>query len=62
MRHVMDPIPEDMKAAERERNARYIDLTYECPVCGLEWSQPEPEPPFRVSCPNCEENDDRSAE
>ena len=53
MTHIMDKIPEDMQAAERERNARYIDLEYECPVCGLVWRQPKPEPPFRVHCPKC---------
>ena len=57
MTHIMDPIPEDMRAAERERNARYIDLDYECPVCGLEWKRPKPDPPFRVSCPECEEDE-----
>ena len=58
MTHIMDPIPEDHRAAERERNARYIDLEYECPVCGLVWRQPKPDPPFRVCCPNEDKHED----
>ena len=52
MKHVMDPIQEDHRAAERERNARYIDLEYECPVCGLEWRDTKPEPGFQRYCPD----------
>ena len=58
MRHIMDELNEDHRAAERERNARYIDLEYECPVCGLEWRDTKPEPGFPRYCPDCEENDE----
>jgi len=38
---------------QREELARHHDLEYVCPVCGLVWRQPKPEPPFRVHCPKC---------
>jgi len=37
---------------QREELARHWDLKYECPVCGLVWRQPKPDPPFRVYCPD----------
>ena len=54
MRHIMDEIPEDHRAAERERNARHIDLEYKCPVCGFVWRDNKPEPGFKRYCPKCE--------
>lgn len=56
MRHIMDEIPEDHRAAERKRNARYIDRTFKCPVCGKEWAQPVLEG-NTITCPYCIDED-----
>ena len=61
MRHIMDEIPEDMQATERERNARYIDRTFKCKVCGKVWAQPVVHTGFRgntITCPYCEDKND----
>ena len=61
----MDEIPEDMQAAERERNTRHLDRTYRCTDCGKVWAQPVVHTGWRgntISCPYCEAENEQQSE